>query len=112
LVTLDAASAYSWDIASGRPTRTDSKSAKALTSTAVSIEDGVSLRAGSQSSAVKVLNAANGVVQVLNAVTGEIVATLAAPSGTAANAFTLSPDGTEAALADSNGKTYVWKITR
>jgi Protein kinase domain len=110
LVTLDAAGAYSWDIATGRPARTDYASAKVLTSTAVSIKDGMSLRAGSEEDVVHVLNAANGAVQVLKATTSEIVATLTAPSGTAANAFTLSPDGTEAALADSNGKTYVWKI--
>jgi serine/threonine protein kinase len=110
LVTLDAADAYSWDIATGRPTRTDFESAKVLTSTAVSIEDGVSLRAGSQGNVIQVLNGATGVVQVLNAATGKVVATLAAPSRTAVNAATLSPDGTEAALADSNGHIYVWHI--
>ena len=49
------------------------------------------------------------VVQVVNAATDK-VETLAAPSGTMVDAWALSPDGTEAAVADDNGSTYLWKV--
>jgi hypothetical protein len=101
LITVDAVKAYSWDIATGRPTQTDFTSAQVLTSTKVTAGDVVNLVPDGQG---------GHAVEVMSSVTGGIVATLAAPSGTVVNAYALSQDGTEAALADSNGRTYVWKV--
>jgi serine/threonine protein kinase len=101
LITVDAiGGAYSWDITTSRPTQTDLDAAATLTSEASQVVGVLKVTAGSQ----------DNVVQVRDSATGKVVATLAAPSGTVANAFALSPDGTEVAVADSNGSTYVWKI--
>jgi WD40 repeat protein len=100
LVTLDASHAYEWDIAAGSPTPTDHFGAAALASSGVTSAGAESMSAGST----------DNVVRVGNTATGKLVATLAAPSGTSVEAYALSPDGTEAAVADSNGLIYVWKI--
>ncbi len=100
LVAIDGSYAFSWDIATGDPTQTDYVTARNLARSDESIAGAERMRSGS----------ANNVVQVTNTATGKVVATLAAPGGTAVEAYALSPDGTEAALADSDGSTYVWKI--
>ena len=63
-----------------------------------------------ESRAAAVVDHPHNVVRVRNTATGKLVATLAAPSGTNVEACALSPDGTKAAAADSNGYTYVWRI--
>ena len=100
LVTVDASKAYSWDIATNSPTPTDFDSAQAFISTTEPAAGELSLFAGNQ----------DNVVQAWNTSNGDLIATLAAPSGTVVNAYAISPDGTEAAVADSDGRTYVWKI--
>jgi serine/threonine-protein kinase len=101
LVTIDAArAAYSWDIATSSATLIDWSAASALTLTAKLGNGGELMTLGNQRNAV----------QLVNAATTHVVATLAAPSGTAVNGYALSPDGTEAAIADSDGRTYVWKL--
>ena len=100
LVTVDNNNAYSWDIAAASPTPTDYAYAQALTSTAAPAEVLGLVPAG-----------AFNMVEVWNTTTNELIAMLTAPSGTVAETYVLSPDGTEAAVADNNGKTYVWKIT-
>jgi WD40 repeat protein len=100
LVTLDNSQAYEWDIAAGSPTPTDTYGAAVLASSGVTSAGAESMSAGST----------DNVVRVRNTATGKLVATLAAPSGTKVEAYALSPDGTKAAVADSNGYTYVWNI--
>jgi serine/threonine protein kinase len=101
LVTVDSAGAYSWDITASRVTQTDYASAQVLTSMALHVVGKLALIEGTGQ---------NNVVQVWNIETNKVVATLAAPNGTVVEADALSPDGTEAAFADGNGNSYVWKI--
>jgi DNA-binding beta-propeller fold protein YncE len=101
LVTVDAGGgAFSWNIASGSPTPTGYQAASIRTAYAVPIAGAEGMQASGPANVVRVLNTA----------TGEIIATLALPGATRAEAYALSPDGTEAAVADSDGATFVWKI--
>src|SRR3984957_13958884 len=99
LVTVDAAGAYSWDIATSEPTPTDFDSAQAFTAKEALVSAAGSMTPGSPRNVVLVWGTNN-----------ELTAQLSAPNGTVANAWALSPDGTEAAIADSDGNTYVWKV--
>lgn len=102
LVIVDSADrANSWDIATGRFTPTDADAASVLVQ-AMPVAGALSLLPGSQGSSV----------QAWNSATNEAVATLVPPGGGQVTAYALSPDGTEAAVADIDGYTYVWKITR
>ena len=102
LVIVDTSGAYSWDIAASRATETDFASAQAFTSPTVHVAGKLAVSGDSSQ-----LNA----VHVWNVWINKVVATLAAPRGTIVEAYALSPDGTEAAVADSNGSSYVWKLT-
>jgi hypothetical protein len=100
LVTVDPSFAYSWDIPSARYTAMVFRDAVAITSAKVKVAGTERVEAG----------ISYNEVQVRNTATGQIVALMAAPSGTTVQAFALSPDGTEAAAADDDGNTYVWKL--
>lgn len=101
LVTVDAADAYSWNIATGTPTQTNFSNAVIFADGAVPFAGGKSMTGGTD----------DNVAYVWATAGGNLIATLAAPRGTTVNAYAISPDGTEAATADSDGRTYVWKIS-
>ena len=102
LVTVDASGgAYLWDIAADSSAPTDFASAQVFTSMAVHVAARLAL--------IQSTGQLN-VVQIWNIETNKVVATLAAPDDTVVEADALSPDGTEVAFADSDGRTYVWKL--
>jgi serine/threonine-protein kinase len=102
LITTDTAGyAFSWDIASGTHTPTNTAGAVVLARQSP-VADGLEL----------IRSSLPNVIYVWVSGTQSVVATLAVPSSTLAEADAISQDGAEAAVTDSNGNTYVWKIVR
>jgi serine/threonine protein kinase len=106
VVTVDdQGHAYTWSIPGGSPTPIGYAEALGLASartTVVSASGGLTLAPYPYQV---------NVIRVQNTGTGKVVATLTTPTGTGDLLYTFSPGGTEVAIADSNGSTYIWRIS-